>query len=66
MKTALGLKIKLNYPDEYLDDQQLVNCISGMSIHQWPENQILIPDWTNSHCPSATQLARVVPAEGEN
>jgi len=23
-------------------------------IANWPENQILIPDWTNFHCPGAT------------
>jgi len=40
---------------------------------EWPENQILIPDWTYFHCPGATlvplspdQKHRVVPAEGEN
>jgi len=23
-------------------------------VGEWPENQILIPDWTNFHCPGAT------------
>jgi len=23
-------------------------------IAEWPENQILIPDWTYFHCPGAT------------
>jgi len=40
-------------------------------VGEWPENQILIPDWTYFHCPGATQAiealwVRVVPTEGEN
>jgi len=27
-------------------------------IGEWPENQILIPDWTYFHCPGATLLHR--------
>jgi len=23
---------------------------------EWPENQILIPDWTDFHCPGTTQV----------
>jgi len=26
-------------------------------IGEWPENQILIPDWTYFHCPAATLVA---------
>jgi len=26
----------------------------SQDIGEWPENQILIPDWTYSHCPGAT------------
>jgi len=27
---------------------------SSQDIGEWPENQILIPDWTYFHCPGAT------------
>jgi len=26
----------------------------SQDIGEWPENQILIPDWTYFHCPDAT------------
>jgi len=26
----------------------------SQDICEWPENQILIPDWTYFHCPGAT------------
>jgi len=26
----------------------------SQDIGEWPENQILIPDWTYFHCPGAT------------
>jgi len=26
----------------------------SQAIGEWPENQILIPDWTYFHCPGAT------------
>jgi len=28
----------------------------SQGIGEWPENQILIPDWTYFHCPGATLL----------
>jgi len=28
----------------------------SQDIGEWPENQILIPDWTYFHCPGATQF----------
>jgi len=28
----------------------------SQDIDEWPENQILIPDWTYFHCPGATLL----------
>jgi len=28
----------------------------SQDIGEWPENQILIPDWTDFHCPGATRL----------
>jgi len=28
----------------------------SQDIGEWPENQILIPDWTDFHCPGATLL----------
>jgi len=27
----------------------------SLDIGEWPKNQILIPDWTNFHCPGATR-----------
>jgi len=29
-------------------------CKFSLDAGEWPENQILIPDWTNFHCPGAT------------
>jgi len=29
-------------------------------VGEWPENQILIPDWTYFHCPGATLLGRTI------
>jgi len=29
-------------------------------IGEWPENQILIPDWTYFHCPGATLVSSTV------
>jgi len=29
----------------------------SLDAGEWPENQILIPDWTNFHCPGATLLS---------
>jgi len=29
-------------------------CHFSQDIGEWPENQILIPDWTYFHCPGAT------------
>jgi len=28
----------------------------SQDIGEWPENQILIPDWTYFHCPGATLI----------
>jgi len=30
-------------------------------VSEWPENQILIPDWTYFHCPGATLVKLVEP-----
>jgi len=35
-----------------------------VNFPEWPENQILIPDWTYFHCPDAA-LRQGVPVEGE-
>jgi len=32
----------------------VVPCQFSQDTGDWPENQILIPDWTNFHCPGAT------------
>jgi len=32
-------------------------------IGEWPENQILIPDWTYFHCPGATLVSH--PTHGQ-
>jgi len=47
-------------------EQSKFDCRLGRTIfiffpwsiftQEWPENQILIPDWTYFHCPDATQL----------
>jgi len=29
-------------------------CQFSQDIGEWPENQILIPDWTDLHCPGTT------------
>jgi len=29
-------------------------CQFSQDICEWPENQILIPDWTYFHCPNST------------
>jgi len=29
----------------------------SQDIANWPENQILIPDWTYFHCPGATLVS---------
>jgi len=31
----------------------------SQDIGEWPENQILIPDWTYFHCPGATLVIEV-------
>jgi len=28
----------------------------SQAVGKWPENQILIPDWTYFHCPGATLM----------
>jgi len=42
-----------------MDWQELskFDCQFSQDSCQWPENQILIPDWTYFHCPGATLLA---------
>jgi len=32
----------------------VVPCQFSLDIGEWPENQILIPDWTYFHCPGTT------------
>jgi len=32
----------------------------SLDAGEWPENPILIPDWTYFHCPGATLLANVL------
>jgi len=29
-------------------------------VGEWPENQILIPDWTNFHCPDANKISVLI------
>jgi len=38
----------------------------SQDISEWPENQILIPDWTNFHCPGTTQNLFYWPRVGKN
>jgi len=37
----------------------------SLVVGEWPENQILIPDWTYFHCPSTTLALEAVPS-GKN
>jgi len=32
----------------------VVPCQFSQVVGEWPGNQILIPDWTNFHCPGTT------------
>jgi len=32
----------------------LLSLVNFQVVGEWPENQILIPDWTCFHCPGAT------------
>jgi len=34
---------------------QSIFSLSRQLPSEWPENQILIPDWTYFHCPGTTQ-----------
>jgi hypothetical protein len=40
----------------------------SQDIGEWPENQILIPDWTYFHCPGATltDKVKIVQILGQN
>jgi len=37
----------------------------SQDIGQWPENQILIPDWTYFYCPGANLLRQFAQVVGE-
>jgi len=57
----LGQFISMPFPIGWCQQREKIDWQEAQKfdIGEWPENQILIPDWTHLYCPGATLLFKI-------